>query len=271
MTPIVTAPVEAGEALSAYEALADGYDVLTAGYPYERWLGQIEAIACERGAGGRRLFDVACGTGRSFMPLLDRGWDVVACDLSPAMAARAHEAAAGRAEVFVADMRDLDRFGVFDLVTCLDDALNYLLSEDDLYAALSGLRRNLAPDGVAVWDVSTLLMYRSLFTAEDAAEGAGVRVTWSGRTPPGLAPGEIAEAVVEVASLEDGHRSTGLHRQRHWPLDEVARIATDAGLEVLDVLGQHRGARLERGADETVHGKALFVARAARDARGGAA
>ena len=267
MTTILTAP-RAEEALAAYEALAEGYDVLTAGYPYGPWLDQIATIARHHGAQGRRMFDVACGTGRSFAPLLERGWDVVGCDLSPAMAARAHERAAGRAEIFVADMRSLERFGAFDLVTCLDDALNYLLIEDDLRAALAGLARNLAPGGVAVWDVSTLRMYRTLFASEATAEGDGLRVTWRGRAAGDVAPGALAEAVVDVAPLAGGPCSTGVHRQRHWPLDDVARIAGEAGLEVLDVFGQHRGARLERGADETVHGKALFVACATRHERG---
>ena len=266
MTTILTAP-RAAEALAAYEALAEGYDVLTAGYPYEAWLDRIEAIARHHGARGRRMFDVACGTGRSFAPLLERGWDVVACDLSPAMAARAHERAAGRAEIFVADMRALERFGAFDLVTCLDDALNYLLEEDDLRAALAGLARNLAPGGVAVWDVSTLRMYRTLFASEATTEGDGLRVTWRGRADAGVAPGSLAEAVVDVAAIAGGTCSTGVHRQRHWPLDDVVRLAGEAGLEVLDVFGQHRGARLERGADEAVHGKALFVASAADQGR----
>ena len=272
MTTILTAPPAAEGALAAYEALADGYDVLTADYPYDRWLDGIASMARDLGVRGRRMFDVACGTGRSFAPLLDRGWDVVACDLSPAMAARAQDRAAGRADVFVADMRSLDRVGAFDLVTCLDDALNYLLCETDLRAALAGLRRNLAPGGIAVWDVSTLRMYRTLFAGEATAAGDGKRVTWRGRASADFAAGQIAEAVVEVVTDEDEHRSSvGVHRQRHWPLADVARIAGSAGLEVVDVLGQHRGARLERVADETVHGKALFVAVAAHDAKGGGA
>ena len=51
---------------------------------------------------GRRLLDVACGTGRSFLPMLERGYDVTACDISPAMAARAREKSGGAARVLVA-------------------------------------------------------------------------------------------------------------------------------------------------------------------------
>ena len=45
------------------------------------------------------------------------------------------------ARLSVADMRELPVFGEFDLVFCLDDAVNYLLSGDELERALSGMRR----------------------------------------------------------------------------------------------------------------------------------
>src|SRR4051812_5469915 len=116
------------QALSAYDALAPHYDAFTAGYDYERWLDALEELAREHGLRGRRLLDVACGTGKSFLPMLERCYDVVACDLSPGMVARAREKASGDVELFVADMRELPRVGSFDLITCLDDAVNYLTS-----------------------------------------------------------------------------------------------------------------------------------------------
>ena len=84
-------------ALAAYEALAPFYDEFTAGYDYDRWLDGLEALALEHGLRGRSLLDVACGTGKSFMPMLARGYEVTACDLSPAMVELAREGARGRA------------------------------------------------------------------------------------------------------------------------------------------------------------------------------
>jgi ubiquinone/menaquinone biosynthesis C-methylase UbiE len=63
-----------------YDALAPAYDLLTAGYDYDRWMGELLRWAGEHGLRGRRALDVACGTGKSFEPLLDAGFDVVACD-----------------------------------------------------------------------------------------------------------------------------------------------------------------------------------------------
>lgn len=102
-----------------YDAVADVYDLLTAGQAHASWLASIERLARDHGLRGRRVLDVACGTGKSFLPLLDLGYDVVACDLSGAMAALARDAARGRAAVHVADMRRLPAFGPVDLVLCL--------------------------------------------------------------------------------------------------------------------------------------------------------
>src|SRR3954466_9469538 len=114
----------------AYDALAPFYDRFTADYEHEPVLEQIEALAVERGLDGRRVLDVACGTGKSFLPLMLRGYDVTACDVSPEMVQRARQKLAprDRGRVVVADMRALPWEGEFDLVTCLDDAVNYLLT-----------------------------------------------------------------------------------------------------------------------------------------------
>src|SRR5215207_2306258 len=112
---------------AAYDALAPVYDGLTAHHDHERWLAQLLDLACRHGLAGTRALDVACGTGKSFMPLVRRGWEVTACDLSPTMAARARRRARGHGvQVRVADMRRLPVLCAgADLVTCLDDAVNY--------------------------------------------------------------------------------------------------------------------------------------------------
>src|ERR1700760_4480240 len=119
-------------ARSAYDALAPYYDEFTAHHDYEGWTATLESLARAAGLSGRRLLDVACGTGKSFLPFLARGYTVTACDISPAMVERAAAKAGGRVELHVADMRELPRLGAFDLVTVLDDALNYLLDAAEL-------------------------------------------------------------------------------------------------------------------------------------------
>ena len=148
ITPAVPL-LEPGPAFRAYERCAHYYDLLTADYDHDAWLASVDALARKAGFAGDRVLDVACGTGKSAAPMVRRGYRVSACDLSPAMVRRARLRLGGSATVFVADMRRLPEGLAVDLLTCLDDALNYLLSFDDLVVAISGFARALAPSGVA--------------------------------------------------------------------------------------------------------------------------
>ena len=165
----VVAPT--GPAREAYEAFAPYYDRYTELYGHEVWLANLEAIALGLGLSGRRVLDVGCGTGKSFMPMLARGYEVVACDISPAMVERARQRSGlADADVLVADMRDLPRLGTFDLATCLDDSLNYLLSDEELEDTLAGVARNLRPGGLFIFDMNSLAVYENLFSQDAVIE-----------------------------------------------------------------------------------------------------
>jgi SAM-dependent methyltransferase len=262
---VTTAPSEvdcAAAALSTYEALAPSYDDLTADYRHDRWLSALERLAVEHGLSGRRVLDVACGTGKSFVPLVERGYDVSACDLSPGMLAVARRRLPDPARAFVADMRALPPSGEFDLVTCLDDSVNYLLEPRDLEAALASMRATLRPGGLLIFDTNTLLTYRTSF-ASDAVFERGERLfCWRGESKPHAEPGAAHTAAVDVFTRvgERWQRVTGRHRQRHHPRSAVEGALSRAGLRLRAVRGQSPGARLTREADEERRTKLVFVA-----------
>jgi SAM-dependent methyltransferase len=250
------------DASRAYAVLAPVYDLLTADYAHGPWLSALERLAVRHGLAGKRLLDVACGTGKSFLPMLERGFEVTACDISPEMVAEARRKAGARAELHVADMRRMPPFGEFDLITCLDDAVNHLLGPDELADAFEGMRANLAPGGLLVFDVNTLAAYRSvpdvIFQDDERV------VCWRGALAEIAEPGEQAEVVIDLFTHEgDGvwRRSLSRQRHRHHPVGEIRRLAEKAGLAVAAVLGQRPGAVLDEHLDEQVHGKAVFVMR----------
>ena len=133
------------QAEAAYEAIAPVYDDFTAHHDYRLWVGTLLELAGTYGLSGDTALDVACGTGKSFMPLLERGWKVTACDISAAMVELARSKVGDAVRLEVADMRELPVYGSFDLVCCLDDAVNYLLTAAELEQALGGMAANLAP------------------------------------------------------------------------------------------------------------------------------
>lgn len=254
----------ASPALRAYEAMAPSYDAFTAGYDHELWLERVEALARDHGLHGDRVLDVGCGTGKSAEPLLRRGYAVTACDLSPAMAAIATRRLGPGADVRVADMRDLpESLGRFDLITCLDDAVNYLATVDDLRAAFASARRVLADDGLYVFDVNTLRAYRE--NRDFVLETDDTVFCWRASEAPN-GPNEAYTAQLDTfVEGPDGRwtRRTSRHEQRHFS-DEIVRSAlTDEGLRLVDLLGQAPGVRLTRPPDEQRDAKRLYIARRA--------
>lgn len=246
------------EAKAAYDALASDYDDFTRDYRYERWTGTLLAKAEELGLKGKRLLDVACGTGLSFLPMLDRGFSVTACDISGEMLAVARSKVEGRAELVVADMRALPALGEFDLAWSLNDSLNYLLSPRELEAALEGFGRNLAPAGIALFDVNTPVLYRTFFSSRVVVEQGGRRLVWQGQSVPDrVRPASFHEATFEVEGVAGTKR---IHRQRHFPEAEILAGIEAAGLSCVGAFGELRGV-LSTPIDEEVHTKAVYLCR----------
>ncbi len=241
-----------------YDAFAASYDDFNHCYMYERWTGKLLERAQAAGLEGDRLLDVGCGTGLSFVALLARGFQVTGCDISSAMLAEAHAKVGDQATLAEADMRGLPRFGEFDLVWAVNDAVNYLLSAAELQSALAGMRRNLAPGGVVLFDVNTLAAYRSFFGEEVVVERDGRRFVWRGLgSAVEDSPGSTFEASFDGKGVGVNAHT---HRQRHFPEAEVLAAIEAAGLRCVEVAGELDG-ELDRGVDEDLHTKAVYVCR----------
>lgn len=247
--------------------MAPLYDDFTAHHEYEFWTGQLLAVLEREGLGGHRLLDVGCGTGKSFLPMLPRGWQAVGCDVSASMLDLARQKVGDAVRLEIADMRELPRFGEFDLVWALDDAINYLLSTEELEAALRGMRSNLAPSGLLLFDVNELLVYG--FYAEGVeVERDGRRFVFQGNATGLVKPGSISEfSCFEKRPRGEGrateHRNVSVHRQRHFTEVEVLAAIDRAGLTCLNVYGHGTDGIPRQPLDGTVHTKGIYVARAA--------
>ncbi len=268
--PATLADAAAGQhARAAYDAFAPHYDAFTAHHDYETWTTTLERMARAHGLSGTRLLDVACGTGKSFLPFLGRGYEVTACDISPAMAERAAAKAGDRARVEVHNMCALPRLGAFDLVCCLDDAVNYVLGAPELEATFAGLARNLAPGGVVVFDANSLAAYRTFFATMTVVADDGRVLVWDGHAPADFAPGALAQATLEaLCRRDDGtwRRERSGHLQRHHPRETVEEALRRAGLRPAAVYGMRLDGSTTDAFDELDNSKAVYVARAASPA-----
>ena len=240
-------------AQQAYEEFAGVYDRFTSANDYELWFGALLPRLREVGLRKGALLDVACGTGKGIGPMLDRGWQVTACDISAAMVEKAIEKHPSGVTFDVCDMRDLPVYGRFDLVWALNEPINYLLGDGDLVRALAAMAANLSDGGLLLFDCNTAALFRANFGAgvEDTRDG-----TWTWR---GLGrKGDIYEAEVSGPGV-----ATHVHRERYRSVAEVWAAMAEAGLSPLLTLGQtddDRGLWLSSDWDDDRDHKIIHVA-----------
>lgn len=106
------------------------------------------------GIRGRRVLEVACGTGSHSQILVERGYEVTGIDISEDMLRIARSKVKGNARFVRGDMRDLDAAvgGRYDAAICLFSAISYNLTVPDLKRTVQGLYDHLEEPGVVVFD-----------------------------------------------------------------------------------------------------------------------
>jgi ubiquinone/menaquinone biosynthesis C-methylase UbiE len=99
---------------------------------------------------GRRLLDVACGTGRH-VEHLKRQYAVEGTDINPSMLEVARQRNPEIA-FHLADMAELDLGTTFDAVICLFSSIGYVRTFDKLQRTMRAFARHMAPGGVVIVD-----------------------------------------------------------------------------------------------------------------------
>src|SRR5438067_67243 len=122
------------------------YDAIYSFKDYEGEATRLDELIRERKPDARTLLDVACGTGKHLEYLRTR-YDVEGLDLDPELLAIARERLPD-VPLHEGDMRDFDLGRRFDAVTCLFSAIGYMLTVEELAAAVASMARHLEPGGV---------------------------------------------------------------------------------------------------------------------------
>jgi SAM-dependent methyltransferase len=128
---------------------------------------------------------LGCGTG-SILARLSSVPELTGIDRSPEMLARAR-AKVPRAHLLEADMKSFAVGGRFDVVICVFDSLNHLLSFGDWESMFAMVHDHLVDDGLFIFDVNTVGELRRL-----------------GQESPWVDDFDGGVAIIDVAFAEDG-------------------------------------------------------------------
>ncbi|ATW52299.1 class I SAM-dependent methyltransferase [Streptomyces peucetius] len=186
---------------------------------------------------GPRVLDIGCGTGRDAAYLHRAGRSVTGADLSDAMLtyARAHHPGP---EYVRADLHGFDLGErAFDAVVCLDSALLYCHTNDQLDGFLTSCRRSLAPGGLIVAEMRNGAFFLGRTELLDAPSVSGF--TWQGtayRSTTTLYVDRTAQLLrrTRVWTADDG--SPPVEQRSAWRLlfpQELRHVLAAHGFEVL--------------------------------------
>jgi hypothetical protein len=126
---------------------------------------------------------------------------------------------------------------------------------------------NLAPVGLLVFDLNTLLAYRTTFAGDSVSGDDDLTFVWRGDSTPDAEPGCSASARIDALRRRpDGlyERTTTVHEQRHFIPARVEELLAAAGLDCLGIHGVLADGSPVDPLDESCQLKAIFVARLAK-------
>jgi len=243
-----------------YERFAYVYDELMKDAPYEKWLMILTAKLEQYGIDGRKVLDLACGTGEMTVELAQHGFEVTGVDLSDEMLLVANEKAVKLGlsiPLFQQNMAELEGLGQFDCVTIFCDSLNYLRDEEDIVKTFSRVHEHLKDGGLFMFDIHSLYKMEEVFSDHTfAVNGEEVSYIWD--CFPGEEPYSVEHDLSffvrdEESGLYD--RFDELHYQRTYPVEQYKKWLEQAGFTFSEIL-----ADLEEAPLVTETERILFVA-----------
>lgn len=219
----------------------------------------LDRVLERHGFAGQSALDLACGTGTMALAMAGKGWRVLGLDASAAMLAQARHKArevGARVEFIQGDMRHFALPEPVDLVTCLYDSLNYLLTLDDLSKAFRCVAAALKPGGLFVFDMNTPwglahVSEENSYLYEDDEVTVEMRSSYDENT--GRATVTIAGCIRRGEQCE---RFVEVHIEQGYSEEEIAAALCRAGFRVE---GRYECFTLEEPGPEC--GRVLWVAR----------
>ncbi len=228
--------------MEAYTSFAQVYDLFMDNVPYDAWCAETIKVLKEYGITEGIVADLGCGTGSLTERMAEKGYDMIGIDSSPDMLEIAMEKRlkSGRDILYLCqDMRAFELYGTCRAFVSRCDAVNYILTREDLVSVFRLVNNYLDPEGVFVFDCNTLRKYEQVLGENTIAENREVgSFIWENSYDPETRINEfdLTLFIREEGTEEDPRfrRFTETHLQRAYTVDELKEAAVEAGMLWLD-------------------------------------
>ena len=242
----------------AYDnSFASLYDVFTESVNYSDRADYICKMLSEYGVTEGTVLDVACGTGTLTEYFLQKGFEIVATDISAEMLSVAGEKLrkyGDRVLLLCQDMCELDLYGTVDAAVCSLDAINHLLDKEDIFAAFSSISMFIRPGGVFAFDVNTVYKHQEVLANNCFVyENKNTFCAWQNSLDK--------DGVTVDISLDffDKTENDGLYcryssdfSERAYEIEDLKKWLSDAGFEVKAVFDEDSFLPLRRDSQRAV-------------------
>lgn len=148
--------------MSSYNSLAQFYDSLTENVDYKVRSEYISNFFSKYGNNGRRVLDLACGTGTISKILNDYGYHVTGIDISDEMLTVAQTKCQNNVNFLKGDIVDFSFSEKFDYCICLLDSVNHLENINDVKRCFDCVYNSLDKNGLFIFDVNTIYKHKHI-------------------------------------------------------------------------------------------------------------
>lgn len=234
-----------------YSVLAALYDHLMDQVDYDMWLGYILQLIEKHGDRCASVLDLACGTGNMACRLAEKGFQVIGVDSSQEMLDIARKK--GDFPLVQGDMRSFSLAQTVDVVICVYDSLNYLLTTEDLLKTFQSVRTCLRPGGIFIFDFNTRSRIKRILEGTHLFEGPGYSCFWKDYVQLCQSRWHVELTIFLKEGREVYRKYCEEHVEQGYTIDEMEDAAQKAGFQILNWL---RAYTLEAGSnhDDRVYG-----------------
>lgn len=224
-----------------YQRFSEVYDQMMEEIPYDEWFERLHHYMISCGKESGHLCELGCGTGQMTGRFADVGYDVTGIDLSPDMLSIAMQKKKEEQNILYLNqnMSDFSLHKRADVILCICDSLNYLLSEEELLSTFQCVRRYLVEGGLFVFDVKTEFCFQEIMGDLTRVEDDGDNtIIWDNLYDSDEKINEYLITIFQKDESDENYRRYDeCHVQRAYTLEQIKELLNESGLKLVDCYG----------------------------------